>query len=127
MSTLPNFHTGNGFRRPMWPQWDDRMQAIQKDLMGSNGGEISHRVPIGPVQPMDAGLRMSAHPDPQITERHMHQFHRHFVPTRPYTHRVLGDTADGVYMYSPTCLRNKFTNYWKKMVPIKTTSRFVPY
>lgn len=127
MSTLANFNTGFGSGKPFWPDWEHRMHAIQRDLMGQNGAEIAHRVPIGPVQPLDSGLRMSAHPDPRLTERQMHRVTDHFVRTRPYTHRVVGDTADGIYMYSPTCLRNKLVNYWKKMVPVKTTSRFVPY
>lgn len=127
MGSLDNFHTGNGSGKPHWPVLEQRMRSIQQDLHAGNLGDLPNKVPIGPVQPVDGAMRMSARPDPRITERQMFGYGKHFIPTRPYTHRIVGDTADGLYLYSPTCLRNKLVNYAHRLLPIKTTSRFVPY
>lgn len=127
MATLDNFNTHNGSRRPLYPTLSERMGAIQRGLNDSNLGDLANRIPIGPVQPVDVGMRVSAHVDPTITERLTQGLGGNFVPTRPYTYRLLGDTADGIYLYSPTCLGNKIRNYIGRVLPIKTTSRFTPY
>lgn len=127
MATLDNFHTNNGSRRPLYPTLNARLGAIQKGLYDGNMGDIPNRIPIGPIQPVDAGMRISAHADPTVTERLTQGMGGLFVPTRPYTHRLLGDTVDGIYLYTPTCLGNKMRNYISKVLPIKTTSRFAPY
>lgn len=135
MSTLPGFHSRNFTLGTdhLWPSQQQRSQVIQQNLHHSRTWDIPNRVPLGPLQATHAGLREgSAHSDPILTEHRSQAVKHLYVPTRPYTERIVGDTADSRLIYTPdqnvsfmTQLKSIFQPSMR--TPIRGIHRFAPY
>lgn len=120
--SLDNFHTQNPVPRnhaAWFPTTDHRHRSIQSALVNSNvTGDWGNRVPLGPIQPVDTSMRLSARPDPTITEKRDGISDHLYVHTVPYTHRRMGDTAEGVLLYQDNvCPMRRFWSNWK--LPLK--------
>jgi hypothetical protein len=137
MASLDNFHTHQGgiFARPHrhYPSYEERMRMIQTGVQSSQSSmwDLANVTPIAPVQPHDPGNRApNASVDPQYVERvSVRAMKDHFVPLRPHTQRLLGDTAEGVLLYhkhfSPV---EHMRNLWSRFrAPVKTHSRYHPF
>lgn len=126
--TLDNFTSPNHSVRPstvrLHPSYAERLRWIQRGVQSSVSGgvwDLPGAVPVAPIQPYDPGLRTSAHLTAQgeeyATPRGMLG---HYVPLRPTTQRLRGDTADGILLYDVPGPR---TN----TVPIARFSRYHPF
>lgn len=141
MTSLDNFHTGNtpGSFYPTIPTLN---QSIIKGLHYPSEWDIQNKVPIGPFQPAcDTALHLTNRPDPTFTEKRDSASKDLYVPTRPYTKRIHGDTVDSMLLVpqksslhpgpdigTTQCPYKRLVARWNSVVPIKTSwLRFKPY
>lgn len=137
MASLDNFHTQQGSVVQLsFINLQDRMRLIQQGIHSSQDSawDIANAVPIGPTQPHDPGNRAaSKNVDPQYVERISHRgLKDQYIPLRPHTSRLLGDTAEGVLLYDTPHhsfgLRQRFAQlFGRTMTPVRTVDRYQPY
>lgn len=134
MASLDNFHTNNGHVRIAWPDWKTRMNALRYGVHNtSTHGDVAARVPVAPIQPSDPALRSSERPDPRYTERVTARVNDMYVPTRPHTQRLMGDTVEANLLYEGRCcvprkMWNKPMGHPPSTIPIRTRDhRWQPY
>ena len=94
--------------------------------------DLASAVPVAPVQPFDPASRINDHSDANyqqgLTQGSLND---RLVPLAPYTHRRVGDTADGVLLYDSRRSR-PVRGLWNRLfchthTPLHTYSRFRPY
>lgn len=137
MASLDNFNTPNGGQvRMSWPDEQTRMSSYMRGVQNtSTHGDVASHVPVGPIQPSDQAIRLSDHPDPRYTEKVSSRLDTLYVPTRPYTERMKGDTAEANLLYERRCC--PLRRMWQRittpvdsthMVALKTrNNRYQPY
>jgi hypothetical protein len=130
MSTLHNFASPNAGSATVkfYPDLHLRQEWLKKNLNHPRAWDIPNLVPIGPMQRRDLHVLDGSHVDPQVTEhRHKHVSHM-YVPLKPYTRVIQGDTADGRLLMEGK--KNKPLQGWNMNgthLPIWSHSPFAAY
>lgn len=130
MATLHNFHSANAGSGTvkLYPDLHLRQEWLKRNVHQPRQWDIPNLVPLGPIQRRDIHVLDGAHVDPQVTERRDESLSRMYVPLRPYTRMVQGDSADSRLLIADK--GNGFMTGWNlngTHVPLWNHSRYAPY